>query len=122
MNNQIFQSVFDILQESLAEQWDKIVLYVIYLDGSYSMKYYIKEGEKYKDCYSLAYLEESQIEDVFMDIDDILREERNQLSDKWSVMTAVFDARGKFQVYYDYEDISESMISFIEEWEKKYLI
>lgn len=122
MDNQIFQKVFDLLQENLIEKWDKIVFRAIYLDGSYNMNYYVKEKGKYKDCYSLKSMEESQIEDIFMDIDVVLRGERDLISDKWSVMTAVFDMQGKFQVHYSYDDISENIISFIDEWDKEYLI
>ena len=40
MNDKIFQEVFDIIYPVLPAYWKKMVLYVAYTDGSYSMKFY----------------------------------------------------------------------------------
>ena len=43
MNSEILQKVFDILHNVLPLDWKKLVLYVGYSAGSYSMKYYISD-------------------------------------------------------------------------------
>ena len=38
-----FQNIFDKLQDGMPTEWDKVVLYVAYFEGSYSMKYYVRK-------------------------------------------------------------------------------
>ncbi|MBR4329994.1 MAG: DUF600 family protein, partial [Candidatus Riflebacteria bacterium] len=54
MNQAIYQTIFDKLQNYLPEKWNKLVFFAGYTDGSYSMKYYIEKGDnKYIDCFNI---------------------------------------------------------------------
>lgn len=52
MHNEIFQKVFDMVKPFLINEWKKMVLYVGYTTGSYSMKFYtLDTNGKYTDCF-----------------------------------------------------------------------
>ena len=124
MDNEMFQSIFDSLSKVLPDKWDRVVFRADYTEGSYSMKYYVKtvDGE-YVDCYSLPGILRAHIIKIFMDIDKIVSCHRKGLTekDKWSVLTMTISNDGKFKTDFDYSDISDSSISYHDEWEKKYL-
>lgn len=60
---------------------------------------------------------------VFMNIDKIIKVERDKLDDKskWSVMTMIVDADGNMKTEFDYSDISEDSIGYEQNWRKKYI-
>ena len=73
MNENMFQNIFDKLQEVLPQKWDKIVFYASYFQGSYNMKYFIDLGDgEYKDCFSLGNIPNMQLMKLFMDINKII--------------------------------------------------
>lgn len=122
MNDKIFQKIFNVLRECVQGEWDKIVFRADYSEGSYSMKFWIKKQEEYQDCFDLEYLTDMQLIAIFMDLDEVLSKDRENMHEKWSVMTIVFDYQRQFEAEYSYEDLSEKRMSFMEEWESKYLI
>lgn len=123
MNNIVYQQLFDKLQEGLPEEWDKVVLYIAYFEGSYAMKYYVKNDKNmYNDCYSIKGLSNSKLAKLFIGMDKILTPEREALGNKkWSVMTMIVSADGDFKVEYDYSKIDDISLDYEEAWEKKYL-
>ena len=123
MNNTIYQTIFDKLQEYLPANWDEVVFYAAYTEGSYSMKYYVKNGTEITSCFNLMNINKAQLVKLFMSIDKELKSERKTLSakDTWSVMTMIVGADGVMKAHYDYTDISENSISFEKAWEEKYL-
>lgn len=124
MDNSIFQNVFDVIQPMLPEVWEKVVLFVGYTEGSYSMKYYIfDKADNYVDCFSQKDLTRAQLIKSFMNINKVLKVQRSELDDKdrWSVMTMIVYSDGSMITDFDYTDISENLIEYQEYWEKKYL-
>ena len=124
MDNSIFQSVFDKIQDYLPSGWNKMILYIAYNEGSYSMKYYTCGPDGiYVDCYSDDTASKAQLIRLFMSIDKILSKERKSLEDdkKWTVMTMVVDSEGKMTTDFDYSDISENSIEYERNWRKKYI-
>lgn len=123
MENSLFQSVFDLIQDYLPDNWEKMVLFAGYTTGSYSMKFYSKQNEKFVDCFSFDGVTKSDLIKLFMKIDKLLKAERNRLSgkDKWTVFTMSIDNKGAMKTYFDYQDHSEDMIAFEKEWKKKFL-
>lgn len=123
MNDILFQQVFDILQPILPNEWKKIIFYVAYFTGSYSMKYYTydKTG-KYIDCFNQKNTNRGQLLKSFMTIDTVIKNERDQLKNKWNIMTVVITSDGKMKADFEYKDITENSIEFEEQWKKKYLI
>jgi len=124
MNESIFQSVFDELQDFLPENWKKIILYAGYAGDSYSMKFYTDCGEGvFMDCFSQKGANKAQLIKLFMKIDRILSSERKKLGadNRWSVLTMIVDEGGSMKTEFDYTDISENMIAYEQEWKKRYL-
>ena len=124
MDNEIFQKVYDVLADLLPSKWTKVIFRADYAEGSYGMKYYVAGDDgKFIDCYSLTGVSRLQIIKVFKDINKFLSTVRANLpeKDRWSVMTMTISADGSFKTDFDYTDISESVIAYMAEWEKKYL-
>lgn len=119
-----YQSIFDILQEILPDDWHKVVFYAEYGESSYSMKYFVDTGDgQYTDCFDLKDTSKQDIIKVFSVIDSQIMPVRKELSQKdtWSVMTMTVDDAGNFKVDYEYKDISEDPIGYYQLWKEKYL-
>lgn len=124
MDNGIFQSIYEKLIPVLPQNWKTIVFRADYTKGSYSMKFYVDfGGGTYIECYNLANISRSALIKAFMDVNAIISTERRKLQDKdlWSVMTVIMGAEGSFRGEFDYRVIDENMISYQDEWEKKYI-
>lgn len=120
-----FQKIFDILSDNVSDDWQKIVLYAEYGEGSYLIKYFVKTSTgKYIDCYAFDFLDERKLNKVFSNINNIIAPARKEASPKdlWYVMTMIVDDTGHFRTEYEYEDISEHSIDYYMEWKKKYLV
>ena len=124
MNNENFQKVFDELQPVLPKDWKKMILFVGYTTGSYTMKFYTSDVKNvFTDCFSQKGSNKGRLIKLFMGIDKILKAERKTLSDKdkWTVMTMIVDADGNMKTEFDYTDISENAIAYEQSWKEKYL-
>lgn len=123
MNNELFQEIFDKLQDGLPEEWDKVVLYVAYFDGNFTMKYYAKKDETgYVDCYNIEGMNNSKLVKLFMSLNNIIAPDREKLGKKkWSVMTMIVSADGEFKTEFDYDNIDDISLDYEDDWEKKYL-
>ncbi len=125
MNNDVFQIIFDILQPALPDGWKKVVLFVGYTAGSYTMKYYTSDAEGvYTDCFCQKGASKAQLIKLFMSIDKAVSTERKVLDEKnrWSVMTMIVCSDGSMKTEFDYSDISENAIAYERSWKEKYLI
>ena len=124
MEDKSFQKIFGVLESVLPEHWKRLVLFAGYTQGSYAMKYYVKDdNDLYTDCFSQNVIGNAQLIKVFMNIDKIIKIERDKLDDKskWSVMTMIVDADGNMKTEFDYSDISEDSIGYEQNWRKKYI-
>lgn len=123
MDDNIFQNVFDLIQDYLPDGWEKTVLFVGYTTGSYSMKFYAKTNSRYIDCFSFAGVSKKDLTKLFMKIDKVLKTERNKLTEKnkWTVLTMVVDSTGAMKTFFEYDDHSDDMIAYEKKWKKKYL-
>ena len=125
MNDNIYQDIFNILQDVISEDWKKLIFFAEYEEGSFSINYYITNNNKdYTDCYNLINVSESKLDQSFLDVDKILSPARKELDKNhlWTVMTMIVDDEGNMKVDFEYEDVSENFFSYIEEWEKRYLV
>ena len=124
MNNAIFKKIFDMLQPVLPKEWKKLVLYVAYTAGSYTMKYYTSDTNGvYTDCFRQKNINKTQLINLFMHIDKVVESERKKLDDKnkWSVMTMIVDIDGGMKSEFEYEDISENAIAYEQSLKEKYI-
>lgn len=120
----IISSVFNKVEKYLPNDWQKCCFYAAYTIGGYTMKFYVKNAEgKYIDCFNLG-IDENDLTFLFMDIDDIIYPQREQLDtkNKWSVLSIFVDSDGKVNANLDYTDISENTIGYQRDWEQKYLV
>lgn len=125
MNSDMYQKIFDLIAEVLPKNWSKLVFMVGYTEGSYSMKYYVKIGATdYLDCFELGNIDNLQILQLFIKLDSVISSERSLLQDseKWNVLSMTVDPEGKMKTDFDYTDISKDVITYEEEWKKKYLV
>lgn len=124
MNEEIFQEIFDKIQPVLPNEWGKMVLFVGYTAGSYTMKFYTSDKKGvFTDCFSQKGVNKTQLIKIFMSIDKTLSVVRKELSDRdrWSVMTMIVSTEGTMKTEFDYTDISENMIDFEQAWKEKYI-
>ena len=122
MNDKMFQDIFDKLQNGLPKKWKKVVMYIAYTKGSYSMKYYVDDGRgSYKDCFEL--LGKAELIKLFMSIDAIIKPVRAFLTEKnrWNVLSLVIEESGNIKADYDYSNIDDNRISYEEQWKERYL-
>lgn len=125
MNQETYQHIYEAISFALPENWKKVIFRADYTAGSYGMKFYVNDGSgKYTDCFSLPDVSKAQLVRAFMTADQFIAPIRSGLSDqeKWSVMTVTFDEKGSFKADFDYQDISETMVTYQQNWEKKYLV
>ena len=124
MSEEIFQRVFDLIQPVLPNEWEKMVLFVGYTAGSYTMKFYTSDKKGvFTDCFSQKEANKTQLIKTFMSINKTLSASRKELADKdrWTVMTMIVSAEGKMKAEFDYTDISENLIAYEQAWKEKYL-
>lgn len=124
MKNVSYQSIFNILQEILPDNWHKVVFYAEYGESSYSMKYFVDFGDgQYIDCFRLKGITKQDIIKAFVVIDSQIMPIRKELSkkDTWTVMTLVVDENGNFKADYEYKDISEDLVGYYNGWKNRYL-
>ena len=123
MEGQVIQQVFDLINDFLPAGWKKMAFYAGYTSCSYEMKFFVDKGKGYVDCFKIYDIDGFEIFDLFENIDNVLTQQRKKLKkkDKWTVFTMLVDSNGKFNVYFDYQDISEISIEYFMQWQKKYL-
>ena len=77
-----FQKIYELLEPTLPENWQKIVMYTEYDDDSYTMKYFVKyTAGNIVDCYDLKNTTLEQLRNVFSAIDDLVSEKREELKE-----------------------------------------
>lgn len=124
MNELLFQNIFDKLQTALPSDWVNTVFYASYSEGSYSMKYFVDFGDgKYVDCFTINNNTNMQLAKLFVEIDKEISLVRETLDskNKWNVITLKVGKDGEFKAYFDYDDISEKMVTYEQLWKEKYL-
>ena len=124
MNDTIYQQIFDEISPLLPENWRRMVYRCFYTTGSWSMKYYADRGDgAYVDCFKLAPSGRQKILQTFQRLSQITAQARDAASDnaKWTALTIAVSSDGNFHADFDYQDLSESMVPYTVEWEKKYL-
>lgn len=120
----MFQQVFDLIQEYLPIEWNKVVVYAGYGSGSYSINFHVmKSDNSYVDCYNLKTCSKAQLIKLFMNINRVFEPSRTAKSGKspWTVCTMIVDSNGNMKTSFDYEDISENSIEYEKKWKERYL-
>ncbi len=124
MNNELFQEIFNYLQDCIDYSWSRLIFFAGYTNNSYSMKCFIDLGDgSYKNLLNLQGTNISRIMNQFVNIDKAISKERNQLvgMDKWTALTMSVDSDGRMKSEFDYTDFSENSVDYEMNWKKRYI-
>ena len=124
MDTMIFQNIFDKISSFLPMSWKNIIYFAGYTEGSYSMKFYVENGDgRFVDCFSMPGVTRAGLIKTFVEIDKLLSKERQALGEekKWTVFTMRVNSDGHMKTDFEYDDHSEDMVSYEEVWQAKYL-
>ncbi|MDK8299463.1 MAG: DUF600 family protein [Actinomycetaceae bacterium UMB1218B] len=121
----MLQGIVSILEETLPEDWNKVVFYGEYAEGAFSIEYYVADSEKgdFVKCFDQKGVSRASLVKNFMAINKLIEPERAALKPekRWGSMTLVLYSNGKFKVDYDYSDATENAYARKKAWKKKYL-
>ncbi|MBR7161008.1 MAG: DUF600 family protein [Clostridia bacterium] len=124
INETIFQNIFDLLEDHLPDEWQKVALYAAYTAGSFSINFHVMDSSGvYVDCYQCKSISKPKLLKLFMDIHQILEPSRKTADGKqpWTVFTMTVDCEGNVKIHFDYEDIGNASIAYEKKWKEKYL-
>ena len=117
-----YQKIYDELYMYLTSDWEKLIVYLEYGEGSYTYSFYEKTKFGYINGYDLPAVSERAIDNSFKKIDKlVLKERENDKDDQWTNMTMVVTKTGDMHTDFDYTDLSEGKYQFKKKWKKKYL-
>jgi len=122
MNDQFFQLIYNELAQYLVLGWEKLIVYLEYGEGYYSISFYEKVNGRYYKCYDLSDVSEDDLDQSFERIDKAVSIDRGKEKDPWSNMTMIVDNTGKMHVDFDYTDLSNGAYKYIKQWKKNYLV
>lgn len=125
MNEQLFQSIFDKIQDFLPDNWKKTVFLASYNKESYSMKFYVSfDNNSYINCFDLPTTSSTMLMKLFLSIDKDITAVRNRLpiTEMWNVVTISVDSSGNFKSNLDYSNDNENFIDYEQKWRYRYLV
>ena len=121
----MLQGIASILEETLPEDWSKVVFYAEYAEGAVSIEYYVAGSGKddFVKCFDQKGVSRASLMKNFMAINKFIEPERAALKPekRWGSMTLILHSNGKFKVDYDYSDMTENAYARKKAWKKKYL-
>ena len=118
----MLQGIASILEETLPEDWSKVVFYAEYAEGAFSIEYYVAGSGKddFVKCFDQKGVSRASLMKNFMAINKFIEPERAALKPekRWGSMTLILHSNGKFKVDYD---MTENAYARKKAWKKKYL-
>ena len=141
----MLQGIASILEETLPEDWSKVVFYAEYAEGAFSIEYYVAGSGKddFVKCFDQKGVSRASLMKNFMAINKFIEPERAALKPekRWGSMTLILHSNGKFKVDYDLKfanienrqdyvkqiltmediDMTENAYARKKAWKKKYL-
>lgn len=123
MTGNFCQDLYDIIYPTLPKEWDKLVVYAVFLNETYGIKYYVRENTKtFIDCFELdidGQVLLNIIGSIYYLLSDIRR--KNYEHKKWYGITAVINSTGDFTVDYEYFEKNINSDEYYEKWRNIYL-
>ena len=120
----MLQGIASILEETLPEDWSKVVFYAEYAEGAFSIEYYVAGSGKddFVKCFDQKGVSRASLMKIFMAINKFIEPERAALKPekRWGSMTLILHSNGKFKVDYDYSDMTENAYRKVTEDELEY--
>ncbi|WP_317849225.1 immunity protein YezG family protein [Sutcliffiella horikoshii] len=128
----LYQSIANIVNDMIPEEWEKILLYAEIREGYKKcyFYYYSTSSSEYiysldiPDLFSMDDEEYDRLEDEMYDAFLQLQQEfKNQGQEEWTYLTYTLNHKGKVNIKYNYEDVSEiSPVEKQNRWEKENLL
>ena len=123
----MLQGIASILEETLPEDWSKVVFYAEYAEGAFSIEYYVAGSGKddFVKCFDQKGVSRASLMKNFMAINKFIEPERAALKpekengDRMTLILLIPTASSK--VDYDYSDMTENAYARKKAWKKKYL-
>lgn len=119
----MLQGIASILEETLPEDWSKVVFYAEYAEGAFSIEYYVAGSGKddFVKCFDQKGVSRASLMKNFMAINKFIEPERAALKPekRWGSMTLILHSNGKFKVDYDYSDMTENAYARKKAWKKE---
>lgn len=117
MINIDYQSIYDVIADTLPENWEKVFLYCLRWSASSEVKYFVKSQDGIiKDCYDLGVPD-----DVLLNKTIELMCLINKGDHQWRSLTVIIEADGSFDAKADYtSDIDDTSI-YLNSWREQYL-
>lgn len=122
MIENVFQQIYDELEQFLINDWEKMVVYLEYGEASYSFSFHIKVGGEYIKCFDIPGIDEESIMNAFKNIDCLVSEVRKSERENWTNMTMIISRDGSMHADYDYTDLTSGSYQYKKNWKSKYLI
>lgn len=121
----LFNSLAEILQTLLPENWKIVHLYSEISQNSYDTSFYckIKGSCNYIHCYSFEELgiSEKAVDDAVEKLSEVLKTFWTNSKDKWTNCTFSLYSEGDFNFDIDYTDLTNCTFEYRENWKAKYL-
>ena len=118
--NQIYYTI----SEFLPKKFNNAYFYAqVSSNNSVSLKFFVKEKHKIIDCYQLENVNRNNLILTLGKLSkEILNFRKNSESKSdWTLLTIIFEKDLSFNLYFDYDNYDEKLISFELDWKKKYL-
>ena len=115
----LFQLVFDEIEPTLPKNWKSVSFFIGYTEGSYSIKYYVTDNSNTTiDCFNLNTLKNrADLMKIFIRLSNKISSIRNNMKDKWSIMTLSIKNDGSISSNFEYDNAeTEGLISYERKW------
>lgn len=123
MTENFCRDLYDIIYPTLPKEWDKLVVYAVFLNETYEIKYYVRENTRtFIDCFELdidGQVLLNIIGSIYCLLSDIRR--KNDEQEKWYGITVVINSTGDFTVNYEYSEKNTNSDEYYEKWRNIYL-
>ena len=123
--------IADTLLNIIPEEWDKVLVYSEVREEYERMYFYYYPKDELKPIYSLdivdyfnvneELLEEKEMK-LYKYFRELWNEFKNQEQEQWTYLTFILNSKGKMNIDYNYDNVSEiSPVDKQNKWMKKYL-
>lgn len=127
----IYQKIVDALLDIIPEKWDKVLVYSEVREGYERMYFYYYPKDELKPIYSLDIVDKFIVDEELLEkkemklyecFRDLWYDFKVQEQEQWTYLTFKLDSKGKMNIEYNYDDVSEiSPVNKQDDWKKKYL-
>ncbi len=114
---ELFEKIANKANEMIPEDWDKLFMYAEVSEGASEVFFYYYPKGKNTPIYSLDVVDvfeinEDEFDEMSMELNDYFEELREEFKknkqEPWTNLTLTLESNGKFNIDYDYTDLSEA--------------